>query len=47
MDVEDDHHTPHPLYPIVRAACIIGYASSTVLTCAVVISVDLPPVFAV
>ena len=37
----------HCLYRLVRSACIIGYASSTVLTCAVVISVDLPTVFAV
>ena len=47
MDAADDHDTLHPLYLIVRSACIIGYASSTVLPCAVVISVDLPTVFAV
>lgn len=47
MDTVDDRNTFHPLYPILRSACIIGYASSTVLTCAVVISVDLPTVFAV
>lgn len=47
MDAVDDHYTCHPLYPIVRSACKIGDASSTVLTCAVVISVDLPTVFAI
>lgn len=45
MDAVDSH--VHPLYPVVRSACIISYASATVLTCAVVISVDLSTVFAV
>lgn len=47
MGTVDDHYTFHLCYPIVRSACIVDYASSTVLTCAVVTSVDLPTLFTV